>query len=76
MTVIDQDSANGSLEFTLPFSGDSANFFPVDIRFASVTPYSKVAVNSVNKISDSSELDYSSQIEFISRRGDYQVQFQ
>lgn len=76
MPVVDQDNANGSLEFTLPFSGSTSSFFPVDIRFASVTPYSRVTVQSVNNVSDNSVLDYSSLVQFISNRGDYQVQFQ
>jgi len=76
MPVIDKDSSNGSMEFVLPFSGSTSSFFPVDVRFASVTPYSGVTVNSVNKIEDNSPIDYSSHIHLTSNRGDYQVQFQ
>lgn len=76
LTVVDKDNANGSLEFILPYTGTTSSFFPVDIRFASTTPYSGVTVNSVNSVEDNSPLDYSSHIQLASNNGEYQVQFQ
>ena len=74
--MVDKDNANGSLEFILPYTGTTSSFFPVDIRFASTTPYSGVTVNSVNSVEDNSPLDYSSHIQPASNNGEYQVQFQ
>lgn len=42
--VVDQDNANGSMEFTLPYSGSTSALFPVEVRFTSSTPYSGVEI--------------------------------
>ena len=76
LPLINSESANGSLEFTLPYGGATSALFPVDVRFTSVTPYSGLQLESVNSIKDDSSLDYSNRIVFSANSGDYQVQFQ
>jgi len=76
LAVVDADNAGGSLEFTLPFAGSSEVFFPVGVRFRSLTPYSGLSIKDIKDVQDGTALDYSSLIHFAAGHGDYQVQFQ
>merc|ERR1712137_990443 len=76
LAVVDADNAGGSLEFTLPFAGSSEVFFPVGVRFRSLTPYSGLSIKEIKSVEDGSTLDYSSLVHFAAGHGDYQVQFQ
>ena len=73
LPIVDSDNGEGSMEFTLPYNGDPAALFPVDVRFTSVTPYSGVQITSVNSIADNSVLDYSDRIVFSAQGGDFQL---
>ena len=60
LDVVDADSADGTLEFTLPFVADAATLFPIEVTFASAKTFSTIAIESVT-LPDESEVKYSEQ---------------
>lgn len=44
LPLIEPSSPTGSLEFTIPWMGDSANFFPLNLSFTSQKTFSKIEV--------------------------------
>jgi len=73
--VIDKDTANGSMEFAIPYSGSVSALFPVDVKFTSTTPLSGIGIASINSIDSKAALNFSSVVSFAPEPNEFQVQF-
>jgi len=70
---IDVSNSSGSLEFTVPFSGDSSSFFPINVNFSSTKTYSQLLIESIKNRETNEEVDYSHNVTFTPE--EYKIDF-
>jgi hypothetical protein len=59
LPLIDSSNSNGSMEFTIPWRGDSSAFFPLNITFSSPKNFAKIHVETVTKTDNGQSCPYS-----------------
>jgi len=63
--LVDANNTGGTMEFTLPYGSDSANFFPVHVHFASPTTICPVTIVDVQPATGGSSVKHSSHKELV-----------
>eukprot|EP01098_Paradermamoeba_levis_P004099 TRINITY_DN1787_c0_g1_i1.p1 TRINITY_DN1787_c0_g1~~TRINITY_DN1787_c0_g1_i1.p1 ORF type:complete len:505 (+),score=139.55 TRINITY_DN1787_c0_g1_i1:145-1659(+) len=59
LPLVDSSNASGSLEFIVPFNGDTSAFFPIQIHFVSNDTLCPIEVEAINSIENNQPVKFS-----------------